>query len=183
MSDQTDISLAMDLEDIMLLGCSFSAEAPIQGRELDRRMAITNPGKQFTLDVKRRKNVLRAMVDIQFGLFDRKEKASIPDGGVQPLEVVHFGLAAGVVITAPIMGDDAIAPRHLANSKAPKEYRDEKMERAMRVEAIKAAYALATSKMVELSAMSPVGSLVLPLIDTDEILDDITRREAEPSRA
>lgn len=177
MVEQTDVSLAMDLEDITLLGCSFSAEAPIQGRELNRQLVVNNPAKQFTVDVKRRRNVLRAMVDIQFGLFDNREKENIPEHGLQQLQVFHFGLAVGVVVTAPIMGEDAIAPRHLASSKDPKEYRDENIERAMRIEAIKAAYGMATSKLVELSSMSPVGTLVLPLIDTDEILDDIARRE------
>ncbi|WP_346675645.1 hypothetical protein [Enorma phocaeensis] len=179
MSDQTDISLAFELEDITLLECVYHAEAPIQGRELDRRLLVQNPGKRFSLDVKRRKNVLRANVSVQFGLFDRKEKVNIPDAGLQPLEVVHFGLVAGVVVTAPIMGGEAIAPRHLAGDKTPEAHRDEKMERGMRVEAIKAAYGLATSKLLELSAMSPIGSIMLPLIDTDEIFDDIVRNETE----
>ena len=92
---------------------------------------------------------------------------------------MHFGLVAGVVVTAPIMGGEAIAPRHLAGDKTPEAHRDEKMERGMRVEAIKAAYGLATSKLLELSAMSPIGSIMLPLIDTDEIFDDIVRHETE----
>lgn len=179
MSDQTDISLVFELEDITLLECVYHTEAPIQGRELDRRLLVQNPGKRFNLDVKRRKNVLRANVSVQFGLFDRKEKVNIPDAGLQPLEVVHFGLVAGVVVTAPIMGGEAIAPKHLAGDKAPETHRDEKMERGMRVEAIKAAYGLATSKLLELSAMSPVGSIMLPLIDTDEIFDDIVRSETK----
>ena len=177
----TDISLAMDLEDITLLECSLQAPAPIEGRSLDRRFLILNPGKKFSLDVKRRKNVLRAMVEIHFGLFDQKEKVNVPDVGMQPLELVHFNLAAGVVITSPLMGEEAIAPRHLAGSKAPEEHRDEKMERVMRIEAIKAAYSLASSKLLELSSMSPIGPTLLPLIDSDEILDDITRREYSAS--
>lgn len=186
MSDQAtfepaDISLAMDLEDMTLLECVFQAPAPIEGRSLDRRLLVQNPGKKFSLDVKRRKNVLRAMVEIQFGLFDKKEKVNVPDLGMQPLELVHFSLTAGVVVTAPLMGDEAIAPRHLAGSKAPEEHRDEKMERAMRIEAIKAAYSLASTKLFELSSASPIGSMLLPLIDSDEILDDITRRENNTS--
>lgn len=179
MAEQPDISLAINLEDLTLLDCRFHAEAPIEGRTLDRRLLVTNPGKRFTLDVKNRKNVLRANVDIQFGLFDREEKVNVPDLGLQPLEVVHFGATVGVVVTAPIMGEEAIAPRHLAGDKTPETHRDEKMERIMRVEAIKAAYGVATSKLFELSSMSPLGVLVLPLIDGDEILDDIVRNETE----
>lgn len=175
--NSADVSLAISLEDLSLLNCSFQAEAPIVGRDLERRLLIRSPQKRFSLDVKRRKNVLHTMVDIQFGLFDVHEKVHVPELGAQALEVVHFGLTAGAVVTAPLMGDDAIAPRHLAGSEAPADHRDKSMERAMRLEAIKAAYGLATAKVLEMSSMSPAGSLVLPLIDYDEILDDISRKE------
>ena len=181
MCEAPDISLAMSLEDLTLLECAFHAEAPLQDRSLDRKLLIQNPDKRFTLDVKNRKNVLRAMIEVQFGLFDPQTKVKMPDQSERPFEVVHFGLVAGVVITSPIMGDAAFAPRHLAGSKAPETHRDENMERAMRVEAVKAAYSLASSKLLELSAMSPLGPLTLPLIDGDEILDDISRREADSS--
>lgn len=181
MGDSSDISLAMSLEDLTLLECVFHVEAPMKEAALDRKLLIQNPDKRFTLDVKGRKNVLRAMIEVQFGLFDPKTPVKMPDQSEQLLEVVHFGLIAGVVITSPIMGDAAIAPRHLAGSKAPETHRDEKMERAMRVEAVKAAYSLASAKLLELSGMSPLGPLTLPLIDGDEILDDITRRESNVS--
>lgn len=178
MSNSTDISLAMSVEDLTLLECVFHAEAPIEGKELQRKLLVQNPDKRFSLDVKRRKNVLRAMIVVQFGLFDESAKV-VADGDERPLEVVHFGLTAGAVVSAPLMGDAAIAPRHLAGSKAPETHRDEKMERAMRVEAIKAVYGIAMSKMIEMSAMSPLGSIVLPLLDADELLDDISKGEGE----
>ena len=56
--------------------------------------------------------------------------------------------------------------------------RDKKMEHAMRLEAIKAGYAFATSKLAEMSAMSPMGTVMLPLIDADEILIDIEKNDA-----
>ena len=48
----------------------------------------------------------------------------------------------------------------------------------MRLEAIKAGYAFATSKLAEMSAMSPMGTVMLPLIDADEILIDIEKNDA-----
>lgn len=178
MGNHSDISLAMSVEDLTLLECAFHAEAPLGERALDRKLLVQNPDRRFSLDVKRRKNVLRAMIDVQFGLFDENTKVMM-DGKEEPLEVVHFGLIAGVVVSSPLMGDAAIAPRHLAGSKAPETHRDEKMERAMRVEAIKAVYSLAMSKMVEMSAMSPLGTIVLPLLDADELLDDISKKDEE----
>lgn len=175
MTDRTDVSLAIGLEDITLLECVFHAEAPIEGRDLERRLLIRNPSKQLTFDVKRRRNVLRANVSIQFGLFDRKEKVNVPDLGLQPFEVVHFSLIAGIVVSSPLMGDAVIAPQHLAGDEAPEARRDSNMERAMRLEAIRAAYGLATTKLFELSSMSPIDRITLPLIDTEEIYDDISK--------
>lgn len=176
--NSTDVSLAISLEDLTLLDCTYHAEAPIEGRNLERRLLVRSPQKRFSLDVKRRKNVLHTMVDIQFGLFDLHEKVHVPELGSQPLEAVHFGLVAGAVITAPLMGENSIAPRHLAGSSTPEDHRDANMERAMRIEAIKAVYGLATGKILEMSSMSPAGALVLPLIDYDEILDDISKHES-----
>lgn len=177
MAGSADVSLAIGLEDITLLECVFHAEAPITGRDLERRLLVRNPSRQFTLDVKRRCNVLRANVSIQFGLFDRKEKVNVPDLGLQPFEVVHFGLIAGVVVSSPLMGEATIAPQHLAGFKGPEAHRDASMERAMRLEAIKAAYGMATAKLLELSSMSPIDRVTLPLIDTEEIYDDMSIQE------
>lgn len=179
MEETTDISLAIDLEDLTLLENIFHVEAPIANRGLDRQLMITTPDKHFSLDVQRRKNILRCMVNVQFGLFDRNEKipAGYPGEG-NPLEVVHFGMVCGVVVSSPILDGEAIAPKHLAGNKAPETHRDEKMEHNMRAEAIKAAYGLAISRMAEQSALSPLGAIMMPLIDADEILDDITRSES-----
>lgn len=176
MREGADISLAMHLEDVTILECIFHAEASTEGRNLEQRFFVDSPERRFTLDVKRRKNVLRAMVGIQFALLDKEEMIEIPDMGERPLEIMHFGLVAGIVISSPLLGDSAIAPMHLAGEKTAEDRRDEKMERAMLVEAIKTACGLATTKLAEMSAMSPTGSIMLPLIDSEEMLDDLVRR-------
>ena len=56
--------------------------------------------------------------------------------------------------------------------------RDKKMEHSLRLESIKAAYAYASSKLLEMTSMSPLGPINLPLIDADELLLDIEKREA-----
>ena len=174
MSD-TDISLAMRVDDLSLIECVFHA-APVAERTGESRLAITNPDKRFSLDVKNRQNVLRAMVGIQFGIADPSAPAG--EQGEHP-EFLHFGALVGVVVTSPIMGDAAIAARHMAGSEeSAAAQRDKKMEHAMRLEAIKAGYAFATSKLAEMSAMSPMGTVMLPLIDAAEILIDIEKNDA-----
>ena len=172
MDKDADISLAMNLEDLTLLDCYFHAAAPIEGRELERQLFVGNPEKRFSLDVRQRKNLLQATINIQFGLVDHSDERSGGD-----FEAMHFGLVAGVVISAPIMGEVAITPRHLSGAGEPWQYRDKTMERNMRVEAIKSVYGLATGKLVELSSMSPLGSITLPLIDSDALFEDIAKRE------
>ena len=172
--NDSDISLAMRVDDISLIECVFHA-APVSGRSGESRLAITNPEKHFSLDVKNRQNVLRAMVAVQFGIADPSapagEKGEIP-------EFLHFGMLVGVVATSPLMGEAAIAARHMAGSEdSAAAQRDKKMEHAMRLEAIKTAYAFATSKLAEMSAMSPMGVMVLPLIDADQILIDIEKAD------
>lgn len=174
MSD-TDISLAMRVDDLSLIECVFHA-APVAERTGESRLAITNPDKRFSLDVKNRQNVLRAMVGVQFGIADPSAPAG--EQGERP-EFLHFGALVGVVVTSPIMGDAAIAARHMAGSEeSAAAQRDKKMEHAMRLEAIKAGYAFAASKLAEMSAMSPMGTVMLPLIDADEILIDIEKNDA-----
>lgn len=176
MNDNVDIALAMCLEDLTLLDCSFHAAASLKGRTLERKLFVGNPEKRFSLDVKQRKNVLQATVNIQFDLVDHFDERAQGD-----LEVMHFGIVGGAVISAPIMGDAAIAPRHLAGADKPEDHRDQAMERAMRLEAIKAVYSMAIGKLAELSSMSPLGLITLPLIDSDEMLDDIVKRERDSS--
>lgn len=174
-----DISLAISMSDIRLLECVFQANAPLEGKTVHQEMLITNPQHRLTLDPGRRVNVLQSTVAIRFSLIEGKGKAANSGSGVSENELVRFGVTVGVVVDAPVFTGDAIAARHLATGASAEELREKNMERAMRVEAIKAAYALAMSKLAEFSSMSPLGLLALPLIDADEILDDMVKRETE----
>lgn len=172
--NDSDISLAMRVDDLSLLECVFHA-APADGLSGESRLSITSPEKHFSLDVKNRQNVLRVMVAIEFGVADTSEPAG-EKGEVA--EFLHFGALVGVVVTSPLMGEAAIAARHMAGSEdTATAQRDKKMEHAMRLEAIKTAYAFATSKLAEMSAMSPMGTVMLPLIDADQILIDIEKAD------
>lgn len=175
--DIADISLAIDLTDLRLLDCVFQANAPLAGKTLHQELLVTNPIYRFSFDSKHRTNVLQSTVSVRFALVEGGTGDNL--GQENDNEVFRFGVTAGVVLTAPLMEGEAIAGRHLSGADNPAASRDKKMERSMRVEAIKAVYSLALSKMVELSSMSPLGPITLPLIDADEILDDITKREMD----
>lgn len=175
MSD-TDISLAVQVDNLTLFESVFHTEKPA-GENAQTRMAISNPDNRFDLDLKARRTVLRATVGVQFGIYDEDSDAAARQGEDVPTPLL-FNVLVGVVVSTPFMGEAAPQARHLAGAEATDTaQRDKHMEQAMRVEAIKAGYAFAQTKLAEASALSPLGTIMLPLIDADEILVDIERQE------
>lgn len=176
-TEATDVSMAIRVDDLRLLECVFHAEAPIADRIPETRLLITNPDVNFTFDVKTRRTVCRSMVCVQFGLFAPDEESGSAEDG--KLELVHYGITCGMVATVPVLGAAAPGARHMAGAAQDSTARrDKKMEHSLRLESIKAAYAYASSKLLEMTSMSPLGPINLPLIDADELLLDIERREA-----
>lgn len=174
--DQTDITLAIRIDDVALLECAFHASAPTEQGSPQSRLLVVNPQHDFSFDPKARRTTLHSLVSVQFGLADPSVQPDA-DGGVA--EFLHFGLTAGVVASTPVLGAAPAAPRHMAGA-APEDgaaVRDEKMQHSMRVEAIKAAYALATAKAAEMTSMSPLGRIMLPAIDADALLDELMKNE------
>lgn len=158
---ESDIMLAISVDDLTLLDCAFHTQAPQEGSAAHTRMGITNPGIQFSYDEKASRLVLRSTVDVQFGLVS--VKAGSEPSPHDP-EFVHFGLTAGVAASVAAPNEAGTPARH-------------NLESALRLEALKAAYSLAIAKLAELSALSPMGKLILPALDTDALLADIQREQ------
>lgn len=175
--NETDFTLAIHVDDISMLECIFHTEPPTQETQPSVRLMVTNPKNQFSLDRQTRRTVLHGSVNIQFGLSDATPNPSAPN---DVREFVHFGLIAGVTASVPAIKEAAGTARHMAGKpQDANAHRDKNMEHALRLEAIKAAYALASSKFSEMSAMSPLGKMTLPLIDADELLYDMQKDDAE----
>ena len=184
MIPSNDISLAIELQDTRLIECSFKVNRPFSGGSFDKKLVVASPDKNFSLDVPNRKNIFSTIVRIQFGLFKNltaKERIRLDAEatGENLDELLHFGMSIGVVVSSPIMPDVDVTPRHLAGVGDGTRTQDNKMRRAMHVEAIKAAYSLATARLLDLSSVSMFGQVHLPLIDADVIYDDMERREKE----
>lgn len=178
---ENDISLAIRLENLTLLESIFHTSA-LPSESAQTQLQIINPENRFDVDVKAHRTVLRATVGVRYAIVeedDAAQAAQSPENDV-PTPLLYNQLM-GVVVSVPFMGDTAVSPgRHMAGAEDDTTvYRDKRMEQNMRIEAIKAAYAYATSKLAEQSAMSPLGQIVLPLIDADEILDDIMHADAQ----
>lgn len=175
---ETDISLAVDVDNIVMLESIFHTEKlPSDGAQMN--LGIINPENRFDVDIKAHRTVLRATVGIQYAIADEDDVAAVrQDSNVMP-KPLFFNMLLGITVSTPFMGEAPAQARHMAGAEASDEAtRDKHMERVMRVEAIKAAHAFALARLAEASAMSPLGTVVLPLIDADEILVDIQRNEA-----
>lgn len=180
MSD-TDISMAIRVDDLSLLECTFHADTPLDGSRKAVKMLITNPDNQFDVDARGNRTILHALVNVQFGLVPEGTEARATPGKDTPL-LLHFGTVVGVVVSAPALGGAAAATRNAAGAArtagAVEAQRDEEMEHALRLEAIRAGYSFAQAKLAEMSALSPAGGTVmLPLIDADALLVDLERSE------
>lgn len=170
MSD-TDIALAIRIDDISLLEAVFQAQKPPSG-DAKVAMFIDSPENTFTVDERDHRLVLRSVVAVRYELGpDAGTEKSSPDS--------LFGMTLGVVTSSPVMGDAVVSARHMAGSDDAVARRDNKMAHALRLEAIKAGHSFASAKLAELSALSPSPKVLLPAIDADELLRDLEKQEVE----
>lgn len=170
MSD-TDIALAIRIDDISLLESVFQAQKPVSN-DAKVAMLINNPENAFSVDDEAHRLVLRSVVTVRYEL---GSNAGTEDSDPDSL----FGMTLGVVASVPAMGDAAVAARHMAGNDDAVARRDNKMAHALRLEAIKAGHAFASAKLAELSALSPSPKVLLPAIDADELLRDLEKQEID----
>lgn len=170
MSD-SDISLAIRIDDISLLEAVFQAQKPVSA-DAKIAMLINNPENTFSVDDESHRLILRSVVTVRYELGkDAGGEKSDPDS--------LFGMTLGIVASAPAMGDAAVTARHMAGNDDAKARRDNKMAHALRLEAIKAGHSFASAKLAELSALSPSPKVLLPAIDADELLRDLEKQEID----
>ena len=170
----TDIGLAIRVDDITLLKFFFEAQKPVAS-DAKVAMLITNPESSFSVDEDFHRLVLRAVVVVRYELGkDAGSKSSNPDS--------LFGMTLGIVVSAPAMGETAVSARHMAGNDDAVVRLDSKMAHALRLEAIKAGHSFASAKLAEMSALSPSPKVLLPVIDTDELLLDLEKQEIEAQK-
>ncbi|WP_322155575.1 hypothetical protein [Paratractidigestivibacter sp.] len=166
----TDITLAIRVDDITLLEQAFKAVKPMS-QASGIAMSIDNPESVFDFDAENKRTVLRAVVTIRL---EAGENAGKPDSD----PALVFGTTLGVVTSVAAMESTAGAARPMAGGDDPEARRDDKMSRSLLLEAIKAAHGFASAKLAELSSLSPTPKILLPAIDADTLLIDLERRQS-----
>lgn len=167
----SDISLAIHIEDISLLELLFQSNSPVSD-DAKIAMSLENPQSDFDVDRKLGKQLLRSLVCVRFEL-------GSADGGQEEPPAVVFAATLGLIASVPLMGDEVITARHMAGQDDARSRRNNKMAHALRLEAIKAAHGFASAKLVELSCVSGAPKLILPSIDADALLRDIEKQEID----
>lgn len=168
-----DITLAIQVDDISIYECLFHAEPPTAAGAPEIQLKVANPTSRFSFNPETRRTTLQSTVGVRFALANPKSPEA-PEA--ETTDFLTFNLVVGVIASIAVTGEAAMLGRHMVGAAEDSAaQRDKNTERALRLEAIKAAYSLASVKLAELSAMSPLGKLVMPAIDADSILIDMQK--------
>ena len=171
--EDKSFDMAISLTDLKLVDTYFHTNQPTES-QLQSHISVSLPSAQFNTDKENGFLGLDALVSVQFILFNGDVPAAISQDDLNSA-VISYGIALGVTVTAPLMGDAIAVGKHAARGESDLEAeRDKRMERNMKLEAVRA-----SSRLLELSSLSPFGGLHMPLVDADELLRDIEQRDRQ----
>lgn len=176
--EDKSFDMAISLTDLKLVDTYFHTNQPTES-QLQSHISVSLPNAQFNTDKENGLLGLDALVSVQFILFNGDVPAAISQDDLNSA-VISYGIALGVTVTAPLMGDAIAVGKHAVRGEDDLETeRDKRMERNMKLEAVRAAYGMASSRLLELSSLSPFGGIHMPLVDADELLRDIEQRDRQ----
>lgn len=151
----TDITLAIRIEDMCVLEETFQTRPPKPGPQISSGLGVTVPQVEYHKEKEAGADLVRSTVSIRYSLMDSETDAG---------ECLRFGLTAEVTDSVPSLNSGA----HSVSQK--------NIEHALLREAVSTAYGLATSRLLDVSALSPFGKVYMPTIDGDALLRDIQAR-------
>lgn len=173
--EEKSFDLAISLDSLSLIDTYFHINKPTV-ENLQSNVAASIPQHQLEVTREDSRMHLHALVSVQFMLFNGMVPSEIRQEDLDNA-VLSFGTAVEVSVGSPILGDAIPAGKHAAITEDDlTTERDKRMERNMMLEALKAAYSFASTRLLEMSALSPLGSIPMPLVDADELLRDIESR-------
>ena len=176
--EDKSFDMAISLSELKLVDTYFHTNQPTES-QLQSHISVSLPNALFNVDKENGLLSLDALVSVQFILFNGDVPASLSQDDLNNA-VISYGIALGVTVAAPLMGDAIAFGKHAARGETDLETeRDKRMERSMKLEAVRSAYGMASSRLLELSSLSPFGGIHMPLVDADELLRDIEQRDKQ----
>lgn len=176
MSEEKSFDLAISLDSIKLVDTFFHLN-PTSRDKLRSQLSLSVPLKKIQRDDKSQRLSLHSAVSIRYMLVEENPtNADLSDGQIPPS--LSFGVALNVTVGTSFLSNTIFLGKHSSWSSTDfKAERDKRMAQSLLLEALKAGYSFASTRLIEVSSLSPMGSLTLPLPDYDEILKDIEKND------
>ncbi len=164
--------LAIALDHIHMLDEFIHLNAP-SAEQMETSLSITCPEKKMEVDRESRKLRLHAVIGVRFMMFNGPAPAA-PSPDDERDAVLSYGCALQATVSSDVMSDSIPLGKHATWSGDEAEaMRDGRMERSMLLEAIRACYAVASSRMLQSTGITPLGPVHMPLVDYDALLEQI----------
>ena len=171
MFEDQGLDLAISLDQIHLVDEFFHINAPTASG-MQTTLSVTCPKRKFEVDRDAGRLRLHAVVGVHFLMFN----GPVPEHPTQEQidgAVISFGCAAEPTVSSAAMVGSIPTGKHSTWVGDPESERDRNMERSMLLEAVRAGYSLAASRMLQTTALSPLGPVNMPFVDYDALLDQI----------
>lgn len=164
--------LAISLDRINLVDEFLHINAPSAER-LETSLSITCPERKMELDRNSGRLRLHAVIGVRFLMFNGPVPENLTQADMDAA-ALSYGCASESSVSSGVMSDNVPLGKHATWSGDEAEAaRDGRMERSMLLEAIRASYALASSRMLQATGITPFGPIHMPLVDYDALLEQI----------
>lgn len=164
--------LAISLDHIHLVDEFLHINAPSAER-LETSLSITCPERKMELDRASGRLRLHAVIGVRFLMFNGPAPERLSQADMDHA-ALSYGCASDSAVSSGTMSDKIPLGKHSTWSADEAEaLRDSRMERSMLLEAVRASYALASSRMLQATGITPFGPIHMPLVDYDALLEQI----------
>ena len=175
--DTNSIELAIALERISLIDTYFHVSRPISNK-LRGNLVIDMPRWDYDEGSKSGHPCLNALINVSFTLSDGPAPEQITPETSGKI-ALSFGCLLDVAVGSPALGEAIPAGKHVVIEGGNLDaHRNKRMERSLMREALESAYAFASTRLIETSSLSPMGTVTMSLPDYEALIDQIEQKNA-----
>lgn len=175
--DTNSIELTIVLERISLMDTFFHVNRPTSNR-LQGNLAIDMPHWDYDDGSKSGRPRLNALINVSFTLSDGPAPEQITPETSGKIALT-FGCLLDVAVGSPALGEAIPAGKHVVIEGGDLDaHRSKRMERSLMREALESAYAFASTRLIETSSLSPMGTVTMSLPDYEVLIDQIEEKSA-----
>lgn len=175
--DTNSIELAIALERISLIDTYFHVNRPITNK-LQGNLVIDMLRWDYDDSSKSGHPRLNALINVGFTLSDGPAPEQITPETSGKIALT-FGCLFDVAVGSPALGEAIPDGKHVViEGENLDAHRNKRMERSLMREALESAYAFASTRLIETSSLSPMGTVTMSLPDYEALIDQIEEKNA-----